>query len=134
MRMGAQWHVDLSEWWLPNDESTPPIIRHIREFIADRNAKPRVAQDEDILEMKGLYNALSLSNSASPESNHEPGKHSPPRLRRTTSDPTGKQSDGNFESISSSVPPQSAVEHDAMIFSNSPEFEWGYEQQSWEGF
>ena len=134
MRLSHQWNVDLSDWWLPNDEGRPPIIRHIREFIADRTATPRHSKEEDVLEMKGLYNSLCLSNSASPESLQEQSKASPPHLRRTTSDPTGKQSDVDFERLGSNIPTTASIEEDAMIFGNSPEFAWGYEQQSWEGF
>jgi hypothetical protein len=132
--MAQVWNADVSDWWLPNEEGHPPIIRHIREFIADRSATPRGPKEEDLLEMKGLYNALSLSNSSSPESYHGPSTERAPHLRRTASDPvpTGKQSDLDLARFSSTAARDG--ERDTMIHGNSPEFAWGYEQQSWEGF
>lgn len=133
-RMAQAWNADVSDWWLPNEEGRPPLIRHIREFIADRSAIPKGSKEEDVMEMKGVFNALNLSNSSSPESYHGPSREPAPHLRRTASDPapTGKQSNLDIGRFGGAAARDG--EDDTMIYHNSPEFAWGYEQQSWEGF
>lgn len=133
--MAQAWNVDVSDWWLPNGEGQPSIIRHIREFIADRAIAPRDAKEEDVLEMRGVFNTLNLSSSSSPESYHGPSREPAPHLRRTASDPapTGKQSSLNLASLNSGAT-AAGMDDEAMGYGNSPEFAWGYEQQSWEGF
>ena len=32
-RMSDIWGVDVTGWWLPNDEGYPPVLRALRDFI-----------------------------------------------------------------------------------------------------
>ena len=52
-----------SDWWLPNDENCPPIIRSIKDFIKDRTQAPKDQVSEDLLEMRGIFSSLTISDS-----------------------------------------------------------------------
>jgi hypothetical protein len=132
--MAQAWNADVSDWWLPNEEGRPPLIKHIRHFIANRGTVPKGARQEDLMEMKGVFSQLNISDSSSPESYHGSSSKDPtPQLRRSASDPapTMKQSPMNLDTIATEGT-DSAIDDEAMVYGDSPEYEWGYEQQSWE--
>lgn len=52
-----------SDWWLPNDEGCPPIIRSIKDFIKDRTQMPKDQVSEDLREMRGIFSSLTISDS-----------------------------------------------------------------------
>lgn len=52
-----------SDWWLPNNEGCPPIIRTIKDFIKERTTAPRDQVSEDLREMRGIFNSLTISDS-----------------------------------------------------------------------
>jgi hypothetical protein len=52
-----------SDWWLPNDESCPPIIRSIKDFIKDRTQTPKDQVSDDLREMRGIFTSLTISDS-----------------------------------------------------------------------
>lgn len=52
-----------SDWWLPNDESCPPIIRSIKDFIKERTQAPKDQVSDDLREMRGIFNSLTISDS-----------------------------------------------------------------------
>jgi hypothetical protein len=52
-----------SDWWLPNDEACPPIIRSIKDFIKDRTTAPKDQVTDDLREMRGIFNSLTISDS-----------------------------------------------------------------------
>ena len=60
----------INEWWLPNGEGQPPLIRSIRSFIEERTVKPRNQANEDIRTMKAMLSKMDLNESPkdSPES------------------------------------------------------------------
>lgn len=62
------WNVDVTRWWLPNDEGYPPIIHAIRQFIDYRARAPHDTASEDLRDMKGLFNALSLDDASDAKS------------------------------------------------------------------
>jgi len=133
--MGQFWGADVSDWWLPNKEGRPQIIRQIRDFTDHHVTSPRGTKEEDLLEMKGVFSTLSLSGSSSPESYDGISQKPATSLRRTASDPapTSRQPELdliNFESSAGAT----GIEQNPMIYSNSPEYTWGYEQKSWDGF
>ena len=55
--------VGASDWWLPNDEGCPPIIRSIKDFIKERTTAPKDQVSEDLREMRGIFSTLVISNS-----------------------------------------------------------------------
>ncbi|KAF2684363.1 hypothetical protein K458DRAFT_302760 [Lentithecium fluviatile CBS 122367] len=62
-RMLEGWGIGPSDWWLPNDEGCPPIIRSIKNFIRERTTAPKDQVSEDLREMKGIFNTLTISDS-----------------------------------------------------------------------
>lgn len=54
-----------SDWWLPNDEACPPIIRSIKDFIKERTTAPKDQVSDDLREMRGIFNSLTISDSPS---------------------------------------------------------------------
>lgn len=81
--MAEIWNIpELHDWWLPNDEDYPPIIRSIRTFVEERTLKPSNQANEDVRNMRGIFSKMSIfdespkdSPSTSPEScggGHEP--------------------------------------------------------------
>lgn len=61
---------ELEQWWLPEAESCPPIVRALRSFIEQRTMKPRDQLAEDTRGMKAMLARTTLddSHSNSPES------------------------------------------------------------------
>ncbi len=57
-----------ADWWLPNDEACPPIIRSIKNFIKDRTIAPKDQISDDLREMRGVLSSLTLSDSPSDNS------------------------------------------------------------------
>jgi len=55
--------VGPSDWWLPNDESCPPIIRSIKDFIKERTQAPKDQVSDDLREMRGIFNSMTISDS-----------------------------------------------------------------------
>lgn len=55
--------VGPSDWWLPDDEACPPIIRSIKDFIKDRTLAPRDQVSDDLREMRGIFNTMTISDS-----------------------------------------------------------------------
>jgi hypothetical protein len=62
-RMLEAWGLGPSDWWLPNDEGCPPIIRSIKDFIHERSTAPRDQISEDLKEMRGIFSSLNISDS-----------------------------------------------------------------------
>jgi hypothetical protein len=62
-RMLESWGMAPSDWWLPNDESCPPIIRSIKDFIRERSTAPKDQISEDLREMRGIFSSLTISDS-----------------------------------------------------------------------
>jgi hypothetical protein len=52
-----------SDWWLPNDEACPPIIRSIKDFIKDRTMAPKDQVSDDLREMRGIFSSMQISDS-----------------------------------------------------------------------
>ena len=121
-RLEALWGVDLSDWWLPNEEGCPPLVRQIRNFIT---STPNDATGEDLRDFKGIFASLSLSDTSSPESTHySPESHdnrliSPRRgSEKAPGITSGHSDDGQLDWDSLNA-------HDrAVAFGESPEFEW----------
>lgn len=63
-RMSDAWNEDVTTWWLPEDErpQCPTFIRQIREFLEYRATIPQDAFTEDVRDMKGLFNAMSIED------------------------------------------------------------------------
>ncbi|KAH5359687.1 hypothetical protein HBI49_137150 [Parastagonospora nodorum] len=64
-RMLESMGAGPSDWWFPNDEGCPPIIRSIKDFIKDRTSMPKDPVSDDLREMRGIFNSLTISDSPS---------------------------------------------------------------------
>lgn len=62
-RMLEAWGLEPSDWWLPNDEGCPPIVRSIKDFIRERSTAPKDQVSEDLKEMRGIFSSLNISDS-----------------------------------------------------------------------
>ncbi|KAE9965607.1 hypothetical protein EG328_009515 [Venturia inaequalis] len=117
------WNVDLSDWWLPNGEGCPPVIRQIRNFIV---STPNDTTGEDLRSFKGIFASLSLSETSSPAgSSHtspETQDSSPPLQRQTTGQAlytaTGNSDDDRCDWKSPDADDR------AVAFGESPEYGW----------
>ena len=58
----------LSDWWLPNDEECPAVIRSVKDFIKERTTAPKDQVSDDLREMRGVLNSMTLSDSPSDHS------------------------------------------------------------------
>lgn len=55
--------IGPSDWWLPNDEACPPIIRSIKNFIKERTLAPKDQVSDDLREMRGIFSSMTISDS-----------------------------------------------------------------------
>lgn len=111
-RMTGEWGVDVTRWWFPNDEGCPPIIRSIKNFIEERTTAPRDQTSEDLRDMKGLFNSLSIADS--------PDRASPPTgLGASQELPLG------------GMPARSTSLDSTLIYGGSPDYGWSYEQEGY---
>ncbi|KAF2850531.1 hypothetical protein T440DRAFT_91013 [Plenodomus tracheiphilus IPT5] len=62
-RMLESMGIGPSDWWLPNDEGCPPIIRSIKDFIKDRTQAPKDQVSDDLREMRGIFSSMTISDS-----------------------------------------------------------------------
>lgn len=61
-RMTDLWGVDVTHWWLPNDESYPSTIRALREFVEYRATRPSDAWTTGISNMSGVFRTLGIDD------------------------------------------------------------------------
>lgn len=62
-RFLLSWGLPPSDWWLPDDEGCPPIIRSIKDFIQERTTAPKDEVSENLREMRGIFGTLTVSDS-----------------------------------------------------------------------
>lgn len=62
-RMLESMGAGPTDWWLPNDEACPPIIRSIKDFIKDRTTAPKDQVSNDLREMRGIFSSMTISDS-----------------------------------------------------------------------
>lgn len=80
--MAELWQIpEINHWWLPNDEGYPAIIRSIRSFIEERQAKvqPGDHLSEDLQSMKAIFSKLNIDDPASQRSSPTSGSASDPQ-------------------------------------------------------
>lgn len=49
-------------WWLPNDERYPPIVRSIRRLIEERTSPANSNQTEDLKNIKAIFANMGLED------------------------------------------------------------------------
>lgn len=58
--MSEHLGVDVTRWWLPDEESHPRIIRALRDFVLNRATRPRDTTSEDVNSMNGFFRTLNI--------------------------------------------------------------------------
>ncbi|KAF2002236.1 hypothetical protein P154DRAFT_142877 [Amniculicola lignicola CBS 123094] len=109
-RFLESWNLEPADWWLPNDEGCPPIIRSMKNFIFERTIAPRDQTSEDLREMRGIFTTLSISDSP------------------TSSENTGSTPQ-EVHAVLSGV--SSNLDETIIYTGGSPDYEWGYEQDKY---
>ncbi|KAJ5637009.1 hypothetical protein N7490_006888 [Penicillium lividum] len=70
----ALWQLpELMEWWLPNNEGYPDLIREVRAMTDDRLKQPRDDFRSDVRDMKSMFWKLNVNDEGdelSPGSSH----------------------------------------------------------------
>ena len=61
--MSRLWGVDVRDWWLPNDEGFPPILRATRDFVQARMSTPKDQFSQDLRDINGIFSSLNLDDS-----------------------------------------------------------------------
>ncbi|KAH8659151.1 hypothetical protein BGZ60DRAFT_531065 [Tricladium varicosporioides] len=76
-------------WWLPDNESYPPIIRSIRKFVEERTAPAKDVPTEDLRDMKAIFSSLKLEDddATGPSPPRDKGKRATPQVAVATEAP-----------------------------------------------
>ncbi|KAK8244426.1 hypothetical protein HDK77DRAFT_370449 [Phyllosticta capitalensis] len=119
LHMSHAFQIDVSRWWLPNDEGLPNIIRRIRAFTEERSTPPPDQTRQDLQNMKGIFDKMELGEGQSPvqtpsveQMQMDLGKaHEVPGLGATSEEIAQMQ----FS--------------EAMIYESSPEYAWNFDHQ-----
>lgn len=64
-QLSDAWGVDVTEWWFPNNEGYPDILRAVREFIDYRSEVPRDTMDKHLRDMSGLFRSMHMDEQSS---------------------------------------------------------------------
>lgn len=64
--MSDVWGVDVTHWWLPNDEGYPQVVRSIRDFIDYRARIPADEMSAHVRDMSGIFRSLDLESEGTP--------------------------------------------------------------------
>lgn len=52
----------IMNWWLPQNEEYPAIVRSIRKFVEERTAPAKDMPSEDLRDMKNIFSSLNLDD------------------------------------------------------------------------
>ena len=58
--MSEVWGIDVNQWWLPNNEGYPTVVRAIRDFIEYRARVPEDAMGAHVRDMSGIFRSLDI--------------------------------------------------------------------------
>ncbi|KAF2264017.1 hypothetical protein CC78DRAFT_580757 [Lojkania enalia] len=110
-RMLDNWGLEHSDWWLPDDEQCPPIIRSIKDFIQERTMAPKDQTSEDLREMRGIFSTLTITDSPpSDNSGHTP-----------------------IQGVLGNAGVPMTLDETLIYTGGSPEYDWSYEQSKYPG-
>lgn len=56
------------EWWFPDYEGCPPVIKIIHDFVEERSAKPKDEMTEDLKNMAQVFKGMTLDSGDSSSS------------------------------------------------------------------
>lgn len=85
------------DWWFPNYEGCPPVIRIIHDFVEERSAEPKDEMTKELKNMTQVFKGMDIgsgdsssSKSPSMEPEHEqdsPGRGTPSNYGSRGRDP-----------------------------------------------
>lgn len=60
--MADEWNVpEINDWWLPDENACPPVVRSIQAFMEDRVPQEGgQSRSEDQRNIKGIFSKLSF--------------------------------------------------------------------------
>lgn len=58
--MTAHWDLDVTQWWLANDEGYPHTIKTIRQFVEYRATRPTDASSMGLSQMSGIFRSMNI--------------------------------------------------------------------------
>ncbi|GBF66794.1 hypothetical protein TMEN_9515 [Trichophyton mentagrophytes] len=74
-RVADIWKVpEVADWWLPNGEGYPKLVREIREWTSERTTNPRDNFREAVRDIRSLFGRMACSDDSSQAST--PSAHS----------------------------------------------------------
>jgi hypothetical protein len=93
-QLSETWGADVKEWWFPDGEGCPDVVRRVREFIKYRNIVPKDEMEQHLQHMSGLFRTMDVSEHGSSPSTD--AQSSPHRLQSVSfeSSPQQKQWQG----------------------------------------
>ncbi|EOD43211.1 putative c6 finger domain protein [Neofusicoccum parvum UCRNP2] len=120
MRMGLSeaFGVDVSQSWLPNNEGMPNIILQIRSFIEERATIPKDQNRQDLREMRGIFENLSVKERKGSGASHDSASAAAAAAAFSLGATGEELANMDFGA------------GDAMIYENSPDYGWNYSPQS----
>jgi hypothetical protein len=63
------WQIpEVNDWWLPDDQGCPDIVKEIRALTEERTANPRDDLHEDIRDMKSVFRKINIDDAGSQSS------------------------------------------------------------------
>lgn len=67
--MAALWQIpEINDWWLPNNEGYPNIIREVRAFTEEKTRNPQDDFRESVRDMKTLFWKINVDDTESDKS------------------------------------------------------------------
>lgn len=67
--LGELWgDASVQQWWVPDDEGCPQLVKEIRALTEERTTNPRDQIREDVRDMKSLFSKMRLDDVGSQES------------------------------------------------------------------
>lgn len=119
MRMGLSeaWGVDVSQSWLPNNEGMPEIVTQIRGFIEERATIPKDQNRQDLREMRGIFEGLSVKDRKGSGASHD------------SASAVAAAAAFNLGATGEELASMDFGVDDAMIYENSPDYGWNYSPQ-----
>lgn len=120
MRAGLSeaWGVDVSHTWLPNNEGLPDIVLQIRAFVDERATVPQDQNRQDLREMRGIFDNLSVKERKGSGASHDSASVAAAAATLSLG-ATGEELANMDFGVG-----------DAMIYENSPDYGWNYSPHS----
>jgi hypothetical protein len=88
--MSSVWSVDVTQWWLDNNEGYPAPVREVRDFIAYRARAPPPSpdtMDAHIQDISGIFLKLRFRDPSNPGTDSDQFSPSLDRTRAYESSP-----------------------------------------------